>query len=73
MIGRAALAVAIAILPLGQAHATADHAQRVATELAQRRAQIRAALCQQREPLKLPTYPPVGSGGKVPQPACPGR
>lgn len=77
MIGRAVLAFAIAFVPLSlpsSAFAQADHAQRVATELAQRRAQVRAALCQQRVPvdqLKLPTYPPVGTGGVVPQPACP--
>lgn len=73
MIGRLAVAILLTALPLGQALAQADHAQRIATELAQRRAQIRAALCQQREPLRLPTYPPVGSGGKVAQPACPSR
>lgn len=77
MIGRAILAFAVAFGPLfaaSPAFAQADHAQRLATELAQRRAQVRVALCQQRVPvdqLKLPTYPPVGTGGPVPQPACP--
>ncbi len=78
MIGRCATAFAAAfaaaVLPLSPAFATADHAQKIATEVAQRRAQVRAALCQQRVPvadLKLPTYPPVGTGGPVPLPACP--
>ncbi len=77
MIGRCVAVFAITfatLVPLSSAFATADHAQRIAAEVAQRRAQVRAALCQQRVPaadLKLPTYPPVGTGGAVPLPPCP--
>ncbi len=68
--------------PVASAFAQAEHAQRVALEVAVRRAQVRAALCEQqrlaattpqgeRPALKLPTSPPVGTGGPVPIPACP--
>lgn len=81
--------VAATVLPLSTAFAQVEHAQRMATEVATRRAQIRAALCEQqrtatatsiatpqaeRPALRLPTAPPVGSAGPVPLPTnCPNR
>ncbi|MBC7908616.1 MAG: hypothetical protein H7Y60_17950 [Rhodospirillaceae bacterium] len=69
--------------PLSSAFAQVEHAQRVAIEVVTRRAQVRAALCEQqrnaatlqgdRQALRLPTSPPVGTGGPVPIPACPSR
>lgn len=73
--------------PLSSAFAQVEHAQRMAVEVATRRAQVRAALCEQqrnaaatqgatqgeRQALRLPTSPPVGTGGPVPIPICPGR
>ncbi|CAA7624281.1 hypothetical protein [Magnetospirillum sp. UT-4] len=68
----AALAV-LAAVQAGPALAQADHAQRIATELVMRRAQLQAALCRQQltgTPVRLPLYPPVGTGGAVPPPVC---
>jgi hypothetical protein len=75
--------VLCAAAPLSSAFAQAEHAQRVAVEVATRRAQVRTALCEQqrnaatlqgdRQALRLPTSPPVGTGGPVPIPICPGK
>lgn len=77
-----ALALSMAA-PISSAFAQAEHAQRMAVEVATRRAQVRAALCEQqrnatatqgeRQALRLPTSPPVGTGGPVPIPICPSR
>lgn len=84
----AALSAALVALPLSAAFAPpafaqAEHAQRIALEVAIRRAQVRAALCEQhkldpaalqaqRPVLALPTSPPTGTGGPVALPAqCP--
>lgn len=76
---------ALAAIPLSPAHATFDHAQTIATEVALRRAQIRAAMCEQNvgaeqlrgrdasRVLRLPPYPPVGPGTPVRNPICPAR
>lgn len=77
-----ALACATALLPVGAAWAQVEHAQRMALEVAIRRAQVRAALCEQqrtqpsaRTPSaqmapRLPASPPVGTAGPVPLGDC---
>lgn len=67
------MTVAIALLSVAPAWAQVEHAQRVALEVAIRRAQVRAVLCeQQRLPPdqrqlapRLPASPPVGTAGPV--------
>lgn len=82
-----AVAALAAVLPLTSAWAQVEHAQRTALEVAIRRAQMRAALCQtqgERPAMRgtvqavprLPPSPPVGTAGPVEvgdcsRPACP--
>lgn len=77
-----ALACATALLPVGAAWAQVEHAQRLALEVAIRRAQVRAAWCEQlraqpstRMPQaqaapRLPSSPPSGTAGPVPLGDC---
>lgn len=72
------------LAPLAPAWAGPEHAQRVALEVAVRRAQVRAALCQQTQSTpprpgatgtlqaapRLPSSPPVGTAGVVPLGDC---
>lgn len=70
-----AVAVCAAILfPAATAWAQVEHAQRLALEVAIRRAQVRALLCERQRPqpttpnaltAQLPTSPPVGTAGPV--------
>lgn len=81
----ATLAVLFSALPISSAFPQAEHAQRVAVEVATRRAQVRALLCEQdklgptalqaQNPAALlPSSPPTGTGGPVALPAdCPRR
>jgi hypothetical protein len=84
-----AAALLAATLPLGSAWAQVEHAQRTALDVAIRRAQLREALCQQQPGARmpssrgavttaprLPSSPPVGTGGPVDvgdcsRPSCP--
>lgn len=77
-----ALACATILLPVGVAWAQVEHAQRLAMEVAIRRAQVRAALCAQQQAggarippqaetaPRLPPSPPVGTAGPVPLGDC---
>lgn len=68
-----------------RAFAQVENAQRIALEVAIRRAQVRAALCEQqrldpaglqtqRPQIAVPASPPTGTGGPVALPAdCPQR
>lgn len=78
----AAIAIVVTALPPASAWAQVEHAQRVALEVAVRRAQVRAALCaqQQRQPPgtvttapRLPSSPPVGTAGIVALGDCSNR
>lgn len=75
-----ALACATVLLPLGSAWAQVEHAQRLALEVAIRRAQVRTMVCEQprtqyTQPTtrgatgdvttRLPSSPPVGTAGPV--------
>lgn len=68
------LVCATALFPLTSAWAQVEHAQRVALEVAVRRAQVRALVCEQQQrlppaqrqqPTRLPSSPPVGTAGPV--------
>ncbi len=78
-----AAAMAATLLPTAVAFAQVEHAQRVAMEVAIRRAQVRAALCEQQQQAvtpprpgtvqtapRLPSSPPVGTAGPVPLGDC---
>lgn len=69
-----AVAGATAFLSLSPAWAQVENAQRIALEVAIRRAQMRALLCEQPRPqpapssalaAQLPPSPPVGTAGPV--------
>lgn len=77
----AVLALALAA-PASTAFAQAEHAQKIAEELALRRAQVRALTkCEmearpmtpdrRRTTQRLPTYPPTGTAGPVRVERCP--
>ena len=83
-----AVSATLMILSVAPAYAQADHAQRIAEEVALRRAQVRALMvCEMHarpgtpvQPTtaedaarRLPTYPPTGTGGPVRLKDCPPR
>lgn len=75
------LAALLSAAPLTSAFATAEYSERLALEVAVKRAQVRAAYCRQREAgpsgmvaverLRLPSWPATGTAGPVPVPLCP--
>lgn len=71
-----AVACAAALFPAASAWAQVEHAQRLALEVAIRRAQVRTTLCDQPRPppvvrgtaadlSRLPSSPPIGTAGPV--------